>query len=263
VHLFDSQPAYLRSEAAVDGYHFAGDAMFQGQTKALGASITYSVGPSVRAPTATVEILDPEGTVIRSLEGPATVGIHRVSWDLRETNPYGESAGGSFFGPTGLEVLPGSYEVRIRAGGSESTGRLEVLPDPRVEIPLEDRIQKRNAVEEMTALMATLQDLQDRLQSISQGLSGVTGSLGTLQPQQAEDLRTLADSVRTRASSIREAVADVEAHRMTLLFMAFTRDAPTEAERITLARAGESLDRVVTRFNAFLTGQVGEFQRAA
>ncbi len=263
LHLFGTQPAYLRGEAAVDGYHFAGDAMFQGQTKTPGATVTYSIGPSVRAPSATIEILDPGGQVIRSLEGPATVGIHRIGWDLRETNPSGESTDGGFFGPQGLEVLPGTFEVRVLAGGSEATGPLEVLPDPRVEIPMEDRIQKRHAVEEMTALMATLQDLQDRLRSVTQGVASVTGSLGALQPQQAQNLRTMADSVRAGASSIGEAVATVEANRMTLFFMSFTRDAPTEAERITLARAGENLDRIVTRLNAFLTGQVGDFQQAA
>jgi photosystem II stability/assembly factor-like uncharacterized protein len=263
VHLFEAPPAYLRGEAAVDGYHFAGDAMFRGETKAAGATLTYSIGPSVRAPTATVDIFDPEGQVVRTLEGPATVGIHRIGWDLRETNPYDDEAGSGFFRPTGVEVLPGGYEVKVRAGGNESSGRLEVVPDPRVEIALEDRIQKRNAVEEMTALMATLRDLQDRLQSISQGLAGVNAALGTLQPEQAEDIRALSDSVRAGASSIGEAVSQVESDRMTLYFMAFTRDAPTEAERITLARAGESLDRIVSRFNAFLTGQVGEFTRAA
>lgn len=263
VHLFDTQPAYLRGEAAVDGYHFAGDAMFQGQTKPSGATITYSIGPSVQAPSAAIEILDPEGQVIRSLEGPATSGIHRIGWDLRETNPVGENSSGGFFGPQGLEVLPGTFEVRVMAGGSEATGHLEVLPDPRIEIPMEDRIRKRHAVEEMTALMATLQDLQDRLRSVSQGVASVSASLGTLQPQQAEDLRAMADSVGAGASSISDAVATVEGNRMTLFFMAFTRDAPTEAERITLARAGEGLDRIVTRFNAFLTGQVGDFQQAA
>jgi len=41
--------------------------------------------------------------------------------------------------------------------------------------------------------------------------------------------------------------------------MSSTRDAPTEAERITLAQAGEGLDRVVSRYNAFLAGQVNQF----
>ena len=262
VHFFESPPAYLRSQAAVDGYHFAGDAMFRGQTKAPGATITYSTGPSVRAPTAAIEILGPDGQVIRSLEGPATPGIHRMVWDLRETNPFVEDAGSSFFRIQGLEVLPGSYEVRVRAGGNEASGLLEVLPDPRVEIPLEDRIQKRNAVKEMTALMATLQDVQDRLRAISQGLASVRAGLGTLQPPQAEEIRTFSDSLRTRASSIEEAVSQVEADRRSFYSMAATRDAPTEAERITLVRAGERLGRIVTRLNAFLSGQVGEFKRA-
>jgi hypothetical protein len=59
-----------------------------------------------------------------------------------------------------------------------------------------------------------------------------------------------------------EAVTEVSRNSRTIFSMASTRDVPTEAERITLARTGESLDRVVSRFNAFLGGQVGEFRRA-
>ena len=53
-------------------------------------------------------------------------------WDLKETNPFDGPGGNGWFEPTGPEVLPGSYEVRVRVGEESFFRILEVLPDPRV-----------------------------------------------------------------------------------------------------------------------------------
>ena len=291
VHLYDPPPAYLRGTSAVDGYHFAADAMFQGETRAPGAMLTYSVSESVSQGdggavgdgavgggavgggvmggrgvggdrVADIEVSDASGKVIRTLEGPAETGLNRVIWDLRETSTSSGEGRGGRFRPTGLEVLPGTYEIRVRVGGAESSNRLEVLPDPRVEISLADRIQKRNAVREGLGLARTLQDLRERLQSLTGGLERVEELLGNRQDAEAQGVRARADSLRGEMVRLDEAVTEVSRNSRTIFSMASTRDVPTEAERITLARTGESLDRVVARFNAFLGGQVGEFRRA-
>jgi len=150
----------------------------------------------------------------------------------------------------------------VRVAGAESSNRLEVLPDPRVDISLADRIQKRNAVQAGMGLLRTLQDLRNRLQSISEGLARVDDLLEGRQDTEAQALRALADSLGEETASIDEAVAQVNRSSRIISSMASTRDAPTEAERITLAQTGESLDRVVSRFNAFLAGRLGQFLNA-
>jgi hypothetical protein len=262
VYLFDPPPAYLRGTSAVDGYHFAGDAMFQGETRAPGAMLTYSVSQGDDGRVANIEVLDASGEVIRTLEGPTETGLNRVIWDLRETSTSSGERRGGRFRPTGLEVLPGTYEIRVRVGEAESSNRLEVLPDPRVEISLADRIQKRNAVREGLGLARTLQDLRERLQSLTDGLDRVEEFLEGRQDPEAQGVRAQADSLRGETVRINEGVAEVNRSSRVIFSMASTRDAPTEAERITLARTGERLDRIVSRFNAFLGGQVGEFRRA-
>ena len=99
VHLFDPPPAYLRGVSAVDGYHFAADAIFRGETRAPGAMLTYSVAQGSDELTATVEIVDLSGEVIRTLEGPAKTGLNRIVWDLKETSLFSEQPEG---GRTGL-----------------------------------------------------------------------------------------------------------------------------------------------------------------
>jgi len=262
VHLYDPPPAYLRGESAVDGYHFAADAIFRGETRAPGAILTYSVGPGGDGRTATIDILDSSGEVVRSLDGPAETGINRVVWDLRETNPFPVQAGGGRFGPTGLEVLPGTFEIRVRVPGAESSNRLEVLPDPRVDIPLAERILKRNAIQEGMNLLGDLQELRERLQSVTDGLSRVETALRERQDEEARQLRALADSIRAEVGRIEETLSQVSRKSRSIRSIASTRDAPTESDRIHLSQTGESLDGVLSRFNAFLSGQIGEFRRA-
>jgi hypothetical protein len=260
LHLFDPPPTYLRGVAAVDGYHFSGDAMFRGETRPQGAILTYSVGPGNGEESATIEILDAAGEVLRSVDGSANPGLNRVVWDLKEDNPFPQSGGG-WFQPTGPEVLPGTYDVRVRVGAAEASTTVEVRADPRVEISLADRILKRDAVREGYALIGTLQEIQDRMRDVHQGLGLVEERLEDRQDEQARELRELADSVRADAGSLAEAIDDVEENSFSVFFMAFTRDAPTEADRITLMRMEESLGRLVSRFNAFLSGRVGDYRQ--
>jgi hypothetical protein len=261
VHLFDPPVAYLRGVSNVDGYHFAADGLFQGQTRTPGAMLTYSVAGVGEGRTVSIEILEPSGEVIRTMEGPAAAGLNRVVWDLRETSLFGGPEEGGRNNPEGLEVLPGTYGIRVRAGGAESSNQLEVLPDPRVEIPLEERIQKRNALQQALAITRALQDVEERLQAVGDGLDAVGPLLEGRSDQIAVGIRTMADSLRAEAGRIDGALLQVSRDRRSLLAMASTREAPTESERINLARAGDGLDRVLARINAFLTGPVGGFRR--
>jgi hypothetical protein len=260
---FQPPPAYLRGVAAVDGYHFAGDAMFRGTTRPLGAILSYHVGGGLTADSAVVEVLGHEGEVIRTLAGGGEPGFHRIQWDLREDNPFQGQAGGGWFSPSGPEVLPGEYTVRIRLGEAEATGTVDVRPDPRVEITLQDRILKRNAVLDGNNLLVDLQ-------AVGQGLGGLRDGLETLMPKIDEeggasfsDLREMADSVEAEASRIGDALSEVEGASFSLFFMGLTRDAPTESDRVNLVRARREIDALVARFNGFVTGRVRALRERA
>src|SRR5262249_3720457 len=85
------------------------------------------------APTILIDIADSNGRVIRTLTGPATQGIQRVTWDLREpaaklpAPPKGEADEDFFgFGPRGPLAKPGIYQAilskRVR-GKTTSLGQ--------------------------------------------------------------------------------------------------------------------------------------------
>lgn len=117
-----------------------------GENPSEGASINYFLKAPAAGPVA-VTILDAQGAVVRTLTGPRAAGLNRVHWDLRyapskevrlrtsplyapdiEVGPDGTRPGGG----ARLSILapPGTYTVRLDAGGKPLTRKLEVRKDP-------------------------------------------------------------------------------------------------------------------------------------
>ncbi|HXI27021.1 MAG TPA: hypothetical protein VNG89_01320 [Vicinamibacterales bacterium] len=107
-----------------------------GQNPPGGAVISYWLG---RDQDVTIEVLDAKGAVVkratsRDRNGPAgTRGMHRFTWDMRYADAHGLDggtflAGGNLRGPI---ALPGSYQVRLTAGGTTETQPLRIVADSR------------------------------------------------------------------------------------------------------------------------------------
>jgi hypothetical protein len=117
-----------------------------GQDPEYGASLSYWLGGDVEtAPV--IEIIDAEGSIVRTLRGTRLRGINRIHWDLRDegneqirllTSPMhaehiqvGEE-GRPAPGGARISVLmpPGRYTVRLTVGSSTHEQPLTVLKDP-------------------------------------------------------------------------------------------------------------------------------------
>ena len=101
---------------------FFGDQTFVAPNPPYGALITYYLA----APPADLklQILDAKGALVRDLTPSKSTGVNRVTWDLRW----------SF----GTQALPGSYTVRLSAGGKTQDRKLEVRLDPLVSVSMAD-----------------------------------------------------------------------------------------------------------------------------
>ena len=114
----------------------------------VGTSITYVVGDAAAVvsasngsdssrtrtpPTAKIQIVAPDGQVVRELSGSGTPGLHRVLWDLRASVPFLPSASDSGYYGTyrGPFVLPGRYTVKLALAGREQTQTVDVRADAR------------------------------------------------------------------------------------------------------------------------------------
>jgi len=258
VHLFEAPVAYVTNAAAVDGYHFAGDAMFRGEVRMRGALLTWWVGLA-DAGTAEVAIFDGDGRLVRTLTGPAERGLNRVAWDLREEQPEGTVAEGRGGGLRAPQVLPGSYLVRVSVAGATSERPLEILADPRVDVSPEDRREKVEAVREGLALESRVAAVRRAARQVREGVQRVLELLEGRQDEEARDLRRA-------AATLREGLADaastdeVERYRSGVLSLSSSYDRPTEGQRLDLRRMTEAMERLETSVDAFLGSEVAGFR---
>jgi photosystem II stability/assembly factor-like uncharacterized protein len=136
VALFHPMPA-IRYTPASD-VSVLGDRVWIAPNKPYGAIISYYVAEASASPApAQIEIRDPTGRLVRSLEGPARPGIHRVVWNLAEESSCGRSAASQSGrrargGGTWLRALPGTYAVRLIVRGETVEDSVVVRLDPRV-----------------------------------------------------------------------------------------------------------------------------------
>lgn len=264
VYVFDIPPAFLRGTAPADGYHYPGDAQFRGETRPAGALLTYAVSGEAEEEV-DVEILDDAGDVIRRLKGPARNGLNRVSWDLREERPAQgpASAREEEFRASGPEVLPGRYSVRVKVKGGEAVTALEVLPDPRVDIAMADRIRKREAILLSMELTASSQAVREKSQEIEQALTGFLELLGSREDEEAGGLRERVAYVRGELERVEEILMEASRIRREVVGMRGTRDAPTEAERIALSRLEDRVEEAIFTINGVIVTRVADLRSAA
>ncbi len=161
----------------------------QGENPPDGAVIDYSL-PASFSGTVTLEILDSTGKLVRKYAStdapyatpaelakqliplywlkmpetlPASAGMHRWVWDLRATTPtathyeYPISAvpHRTQRTPQGPLVLPGTYTVRLTAGGKVLTAPLAVKMDPRVKASPADLLVLHTAESKLAALTSS------------------------------------------------------------------------------------------------------------
>ncbi len=147
VHLFAPSAAYrYRADSS--------RASFQGKNPPSGAIVYYQLAQ--KQTEVSLEVLDGSGKVIRRYKSeeevipdkplperpepdekpdvmPKEAGLHRFVWDLRHDKP--KLVGSAIYDmgtPPMPMVLPGTYQVRLSAGGKTLTAPVEVRLDPRV-----------------------------------------------------------------------------------------------------------------------------------
>ncbi len=226
VHLFTPSTAY----------RFRGGssrASFQGKNPPAGAIFYYQLAKAQAG--VSLEVLDGSGKVIRTYKSeeevvpdkplperpepeekpevmPKEAGLHRFVWDLRHDKP--KLVGSAIFdmGPPDMPmVLPGTYQVRLNAGGQRLTAPVEVKLDPRVTTSAADLRQQfelmveirdllgraHGTILEIRALRGQLRALKDRLGDSPRG-KAVVGAAEALDarmsPYEAELIQLKARS---------------------------------------------------------------------
>jgi photosystem II stability/assembly factor-like uncharacterized protein len=189
-----------------------------GQNPPDGAIINYWVPANATGPV-TLDVLDASGELVRSYsseqpeEAPVegrntpdywlrphqpllkTPGLHRFVWDLRHERPAVPSfsypiaaiLGNTPRTPLGSWVVPGTYAVRLTAGGQTRTAPLTVRMDPRVKTPEAGLRQQYalsrtldGALRRAAAALLKARAQGDAGQKLAQELQRHMGALGQL-----------------------------------------------------------------------------------
>lgn len=120
----------------------------------------------------TLEILDANGTVIRTLDKLGKkAGINRVAWNLAMDGPkLRKEPSGEFSEfnqpPRGPYVLPGTYTARLTVDGVAHETAIEVAVDPTVDVAAADLQTQYDAASELLPMLSAVNTALRGLDSI-------------------------------------------------------------------------------------------------
>jgi photosystem II stability/assembly factor-like uncharacterized protein len=196
-----------------------------------GVWFTYLIGRGHTGPISIEVIETATGEVIRRLSSDdgaprlaTTPGLHRVSWDLR----YG-SSGSS--GSPGIWVLPGTYQVRLTAGGQTYRQAVVVRLDPRVRTTAADLTLQHNLSKSLVTLMKRLD--VERAEAERSMAAAESGSRPALESHLAA-LRGAAAPL----PALLEAIQSIDA-KPTITIEAAAKAAIAKAEAVLLGGSGD------------------------
>jgi hypothetical protein len=154
-----------------------GDRVFRGENPPYGALITYYLREKPAEDAAVVlEIMDEARQVIRRVTDiPRAAGLNRAAWDLRLDGPRPRRKVAEvqdfFWGrPSGPQVLPGNYTVRLLVGEQSFEKPLRIRFDPTLESTPED-------LEMQQAYAFELRDMQSFGNDALRALDGLLAQL--------------------------------------------------------------------------------------
>lgn len=209
VHVYPTPTAYQASNIQAAGTRFRADAIFAGENRPGGARLTYSINPeawtsvgssdedadassTAKAPDkVTIEIMEGD-EVIRTFNGPAKEGMNRAIWSMNRKGVRGPSRIApcpNASEPSGPQVLPGTYGVRVIYGADTTMTTIAVEPDPRYEKDM-NALRARHALyREYESMVETAASMMDRVREAKDLVSRVNSNLGERDDDEANELK--------------------------------------------------------------------------
>ncbi|HEX6982910.1 MAG TPA: hypothetical protein VF181_09125 [Balneolaceae bacterium] len=177
INIYPAPDAYLASVRQAAGIRFAADGMFHGENRPFGARLTYSVVKEPEVEKADdeekeeekviIEIFNSKGDKIRTLkEVPEHDGINRTIWELDEKGVRGPSRrqpDEDAPEPSGSNVLPGTYKVKMTYGGQSDSTTVQVHFDPRISYDMADLQEKHEMMHELMSLQKAVAQATNQL----------------------------------------------------------------------------------------------------
>ncbi len=268
----------------------------QGENPPDGAVIDYSLPASFRG-AVTLEILDGDGKLVRKYAStdapyatpdelrkqliplywlkmpqtlPASAGMHRWVWDLRATTPTATRYAYPISAvphrtppaPQGPLALPGSYTVRLTAGGKVLTAPLLIKMDPRVKTSPGDLIAMHAAESKLAALCSSSAEAALEAHSLREQIAklgeNAPAALKSSLDGSDKQLAALLDGKETTATAEDvPGLDDVSGEDAGLYAQVGQADAaPTAAQGKAVGRAAEETEEALRSWNKWKDGSL-------
>ncbi len=255
----------------------------------VGTTVSYSLKSASR--DLKLQIVAPTGDVVRTLDAPATAGLHHVAWDFRMDAPWSGPTqersqaqafggfGGSAGAAAGAPVAPGQYTARLAVDDAVLERSFTVRKDPllrltdaevaelrdtrlvqlrlnaRLTMAIRQSDEVREQVTQAKAAVAKVDApaaLTEMLDGIEKDLNDVRDKLGVGADREEDETGSPTTvPVRTVRQLLQVAAGVGRANAM-----------PSEQEREALALVPSRLDPEVGRLNALVTERIPTLFRA-
>jgi len=300
VHLFQPRETYrIRTGGGGGG----GVVSAVGQNPQPGVVISY-VLKEVPADGVSLEVLDKAGKTIRTFRSrenaagergnerraflgpppsrsmvPAEPGLNRFEWDMRYPDATLPPPGTNLFGASvrGPQAVPGTYQVRLTAGGKTMTQTFEIKKDPRTSttpeefekqfnllMQIHDRLTAaHNAIAEIIAARADLRSAVARAErtpaaaaiaalgkTLDASLASVQDELVQMNIREGNDVLTYPAKLNNLIAALAPVVAA-------------TDTAPTAQSYEVFKDLSARLDRQLERLDGIMAREVAAFNQAA
>ncbi len=189
-----------------------GDKQFRGDNAPYGAIITYWLGVKPAADSLVkVEILK-DGSVIRTIRRPAAAeGFNRVTWDLRmdpgkllsDMNEDSPDPGDWRGRPSGPQVLPGQYVVRLSVNGQTEEQPLTVRIDPTSTVTLAELQAQFDQASRLFTVIATMIDVERNLGAFKNQVDERSSTARELRGDAARELARASAEELVKLDSVR------------------------------------------------------------
>jgi photosystem II stability/assembly factor-like uncharacterized protein len=272
IFIFDAPAAVMAETKNMPGYYYRGDALYTGDNRPSGATITiYS--KEEREEPADIVILDESGKSVRTVKAELKKGFNRIRWNtdmdspeipgvIRSSSP--DARGRSMF-RRGAPVLPGKYMAEAQIEGKSSSGHIEVRSDPRMEAP------------DTRAIMANMKradDLQQRIREYNTHYADFIGigeemtkisALITDEMSFAEEHKELYKKVKAEYDRISNMISNRRegmAQRMMGINVLYTsKEALSDTEEKSVEDALKALDEAEELIKGFQSEEWNSYRK--
>lgn len=281
LHIFEVPKAYIHHSRPSEGYNSPGNTMFSGENEPSGAVVKYVCNPPEEEETkeekkkVDIKIMGPSGKVIRETEGSTDKGINRFVWNLRTDGfrypRLRERRRG--YRPSGPEVIPGEYTIKIAMGETEETETIRIEADPKENIPLSERREKFETLREFSQKIEVLAEAVDRVKEARDKVGTLMKQLRDKDDEESKELKKEGKELDKKLDQFLIKIfgerdvqgivdrSDTILRQVTrpLYSVASSYHAPTSSELVKLRRSRETLKKALDEFNKLFTEDVAAF----